>query len=78
MKFINSLGDKMLSRVLKQDTAGACVPENGSSCGDAWVGSYCLNNVQYNKYCKGYYNCSGQCTASSSGCYSRPVGGGRC
>jgi hypothetical protein len=59
-KFISSFGDKLLSRALRTETAGACVPEHGQPCG-----GYCSGGWWWE--CSGsYYSCTGSCVCTSS------------
>ncbi|MEY9886959.1 hypothetical protein ABIA35_006764 [Catenulispora sp. MAP12-49] len=72
---INSWGDRMLARVLRQETAGACVPPD--PCGLAYSHSYCHNGKMYDQYCPGRFNCGGACVpeySQGSGCVSDPNG----
>ncbi|GAA2026071.1 hypothetical protein GCM10009839_25470 [Catenulispora yoronensis] len=76
MKFIGSLGDKMLSRVLKQDTAGACIPEHGESCGRVPVsGGHCGGDGHwYQRYCNAVLSCTGSCVSNGQNCYDQHTG----
>ncbi|WP_331767263.1 hypothetical protein [Embleya sp. NBC_00896] len=52
---IGSVGDRMLRRVLKEERAGACVPEVGRLC-------FCRSHRQYR------FACNGVCTKRSNTC----------
>ncbi|WP_344523998.1 hypothetical protein [Streptomyces albiaxialis] len=49
------MSDKVLGLVLREERAGACVPEHGNYC-------YCRSGKKY------YMNCYGICTKSTKGC----------
>lgn len=71
-RIVNRVGDAMLRKLLGSETAGACVPENGTYCGCIKASDgYCSGGrwVYYKR--KGYYNCYGSCVTSTS----RPVCG---
>jgi hypothetical protein len=48
-RFFGTVSDRLLSAVLKEQSAGACVPEHGEKC-------YCKGGYKY------VYNCNGHCT----------------
>lgn len=48
MQYLNRLADAVLERILPQQEAGACVPENGKICA-------CVNHIP------SFYNCYGSC-----------------
>ncbi|MEV5988884.1 hypothetical protein AB0L85_28420 [Streptomyces sp. NPDC052051] len=50
---IGKLGDKLLGVLLKEDKAGACVPEHGSFC-------KCSSHKKY------IYSCNGPCVVSGT------------
>ncbi|MEU6477104.1 hypothetical protein ABZ858_09460 [Streptomyces sp. NPDC047017] len=47
-RVIGTLGDRLLGVLLKEDRAGACVPEHGTFC-------KCANKVKY------VFSCNGPC-----------------
>ncbi|MCP9208966.1 hypothetical protein [Streptomyces cucumeris] len=49
------LSDRILSAVLREERAGACVPEHGERC-------YCKSGKVYR------FNCNGICTKSTTSC----------
>lgn len=61
MAALSRLGDAMLSRLLPEVQAGACVPEHGQKCkcaapcGTSWCTQY-------------YVSCTGPCTDKSGRC----------
>lgn len=72
MKTISKWGDRLLSRALGTGTAGACVPESGSSCSYYKNDGHCSSGVFFQTYCSGTYSCTGTCANVS--CYSRKRG----
>ncbi|WP_282692497.1 hypothetical protein [Streptomyces sp. CC208A] len=52
-RVIGTMGDKLLGLLLKEERAGACVPEHGTYC-------YCKNGVKW------YMNCYGICKARTT------------
>lgn len=74
---ITRLGDRVLTRVLRQEKAGACVPPD--PCGLAFSHNYCnySQNQLYAQYCPGKFNCAGTCVpeySQGAGCVSHPTG----
>ncbi|WP_027346326.1 hypothetical protein [Hamadaea tsunoensis] len=68
------LGDRMLGLLLREERAGACVPENGQACSVCVkVDGYCSGGYWYWRYRKAHYNCNGVCVSDSSKalCYSQ-------
>jgi hypothetical protein len=70
-RILETMGERMLSRVLRISEAGACVPEYGSQCAcktDVGGPSYCdqakKRKVYYKK--RWNYNCQGSCSTKSS------------
>lgn len=53
-RMIGKMGDRLLGVVLKEDRAGACVPEAGHFC-------MCKNHVRYIITCLGPCAKSGTC-----------------
>ncbi len=70
-RVITGLGDRMLGALLRTAEAGACIPENGQSCGTVpCSGGYCgADGRWYQKYCTAKYNCYGNCL--STGIFAR-------
>lgn len=59
-KLISAFGDKLLSRALRTETAGACVPEHGQSCGGHCAGGWWWE-------CSGsYFDCNGNCVCPTN------------
>ncbi|MEW1611463.1 MULTISPECIES: hypothetical protein [unclassified Streptomyces] len=52
---LGKLSDKVLSLVLREERAGACIPEHGQLC-------YCRGGYRY------LFNCNGICKKSSVKC----------
>ncbi|WP_331770703.1 hypothetical protein OG948_44430 (plasmid) [Embleya sp. NBC_00888] len=52
---MGTMGDRMLRLVLKEENAGACVPEVGQLC-------YCRSGYQYR------FACNGVCTKRATRC----------
>ncbi len=76
-KVISRLGDTMLGTLLGREEAGACVPENGQSCGVCLASNgYCSGGVYFRYWRKAYYNCNGTCVTSTSRaiCYTKKAG----
>ncbi|MEY9935500.1 hypothetical protein ABH926_010182 [Catenulispora sp. GP43] len=65
-KFINAFGDRMLAKVLKKESAGACIDGVGTFCG--WVavnGGKCGSDGHfYQEVCYGVQTCYGSCGAA--------------
>ncbi|MFI6058153.1 hypothetical protein [Streptomyces sp. NPDC051286] len=53
-RVIGTMGDKLLSKLLKEERAGACFPEAGRFC-------KCVNHVRYIITCLGPCAKSGTC-----------------
>ncbi|MEY9891105.1 hypothetical protein ABIA31_004770 [Catenulispora sp. MAP5-51] len=60
-KIINRLSDKALSTLLREETAGACVPEHGQTC---VLGSCGSNGWWYQ--CVTTYSCNGACSCTQT------------
>lgn len=58
-KFISSFGDKLLAKALGTQTAGACVPEHGQSCG-----GHCSGGWWVTCSVPSYYDCNGSCVCN--------------
>ncbi|GAA0903207.1 hypothetical protein [Virgisporangium aurantiacum] len=58
MKTINSAVDRLLARLLRGDTAGACVPDHGDSCGAT---KYVCHLGRLYKTVYGRVQCNGSC-----------------
>jgi hypothetical protein len=65
-KFINRLSDRALSTLLREETAGACVPEHGQSC----ILGHCDSNGWWYQ-CVSSYSCSGVCSCTQTRTQSR-------
>ncbi|MFE3201700.1 hypothetical protein [Embleya sp. NPDC059237] len=55
-RVIGTMGDKLLGFVLREQMAGACIPEHGQWCA-------CRNNYRY------VLSCTGQCVNSGLSCW---------
>jgi hypothetical protein len=58
-KIISRLSDKALSALLREETAGACVPEHGQYCSKG----YCASNGWWYA-CSSTYSCTGSCSCT--------------
>jgi hypothetical protein len=59
---VNTLGDRLLGRLLRTATAGACVPEAGDLCYCRTWRIQCVNRCRARHYRHRYeLNCLGQC-----------------
>ncbi|GAA4634193.1 hypothetical protein GCM10023196_074730 [Actinoallomurus vinaceus] len=54
-RLLGAMSDRLLGAVLKEQSAGACVPEHGSPC-------KCLNGWQY------IFDCNGICRWDDGRC----------
>ncbi|WP_202511852.1 hypothetical protein [Streptomyces sp. SID3343] len=54
-RVIGSMGDRLLRLALREERAGACVPEVGQLC-------YCKSHRQYR------FTCNGVCTKRTNTC----------
>ncbi|WP_169814089.1 hypothetical protein [Actinomadura kijaniata] len=54
-RILGTMSDRLLGAVLREKTAGACVPEHGSFC-------YCRSGYRYTM------NCYGICTKQTTRC----------
>ena len=70
-KFISGFGDKMLSRVLGKETAGACIAERGQPCGGTWQtgNGYCYGGRYHYQVCDKTYDCYGNCVETEMYCW---------
>jgi hypothetical protein len=75
-KVLSRFGDTMLGALLGKEEAGACVPENGTSCGCAASNGYCSSGVYFRYWRQATYNCTGSCVTSTSKavCYVKKAG----
>lgn len=60
MKTINSAVDRLLARMLRTETAGACTPDHGDSCGAT---KYVCRLGRLYKTVYGRVQCNGSCPA---------------
>ncbi|ACU72655.1 hypothetical protein Caci_3753 [Catenulispora acidiphila DSM 44928] len=56
---ISRLSDKALSALLREETAGACIPEQGKPC----TNSYCSSSGAWYT-CSSTYSCTGACSCT--------------
>ena len=64
---IKELGGRILSTVVPQTEAGACIPEAGMSCG-CFMLMVCDSSYCYYDYFNSYLTCTGKCTTNWTYC----------
>ena len=57
-RMMNRMSDRLLSRLLRRDIAGACVPDHGESCG---APTYVCRSGRLYRTTYGTVACNGSC-----------------